>query len=114
MDLVPRRSAGYVVAMRRVAALLSAALLLGGAVSPLAAETAIDTALWQAAGVTAVPPVRVSPLTLPDVGGRQRWSALFRSTRGSGLFIGAHARWPSGSSLTGPEQVREVRGPEDS
>jgi len=58
--------------MKAAASLLGGLVLAAAAVGPAAAETAIDPAVWQAAGVTAVPPVRVPALTLPDLSGRAR------------------------------------------
>ncbi|MGH7391558.1 MAG: peroxiredoxin family protein [Candidatus Rokuibacteriota bacterium] len=56
--------------MKSRVALLPALVLLLGTASPVAAETTIEDAAWEAAEVTPAPPVRVPPLTLPDVSAR--------------------------------------------
>lgn len=64
--------------MKTRGALFTALVLAVSAAGPIAAETTVDPAVWEAAGVTPVPPVRMPPLTLRDVGGRQVSLADFK------------------------------------
>lgn len=64
--------------MKTLGALFTALVLVVGVAGPIAAETTVDHAVWEAAGVTPVPPVRVPPPTLRDVGGRRVSLADFK------------------------------------
>lgn len=64
--------------VRSVRGVFAALVLLAIAPSPLRAERVIDRSLWNAAGVRAVAPVGVPPITLLDVAGRRVSLADFK------------------------------------